>query len=201
MEVCSPKDGLVVLVSVTDGQEVVKGQPLLQMDTIDEDRDRDKLTKLETIRKLMAAQYEGEELVAARRLAQIAVELAENVRKTKDVLYHKNVTAIELIDDPIMWADFVIEQGKTDYPNSKLNVEKAELQLKQFDFAISRHKAMNIAVQTYIQSQLETLEKKRKLLTVIAPVGGRVSLRVDQNSFAELGSVLLEIDNLKTRVK
>jgi multidrug resistance efflux pump len=195
MVVCSPKDGFVVEITpeAMNGLPVPAGKHLLTLDTDDELRSQARITKMESVRRLMAEQYQGAELETSRRLAIITVEVsAELARHKQAVLSERQMQhKIGVVNSTSL------SDAEAQYNQARLDLEKSELALKQFDFATLRHKNVNELVETYMQQEHHHIETKINRLKVLSPIRGTVSLRVAVNSFAELGSVLLEIEEVK----
>ena len=189
MDIFSPKDGFVVELIVAEGAPVKPGTHLLKMDTDDEDRDKERLAKMENVRLQMAAQYTGRELSLSKRLAEIAMEMAKYSVETLPG-YIQNVKdwveAGRLSPGDIFNAE-------TEYSQAILNLEKAQIDLQKFEFAVARHLAINSIIKNYMAKESQYLELKRNRLTVLAPVSGKVKFQVAVNSFAELGGRLLTI--------
>jgi pyruvate/2-oxoglutarate dehydrogenase complex dihydrolipoamide acyltransferase (E2) component len=190
MDICSPKDGFVVALLVDNEALVHPGHHLLTMDTDDEDRDKARLVKMESVRLQMAQQYSGPELDLSRSLTQISVDLAqEAVTDYGDLLKHVQgnadlgkATLDELVPVTLQYNQAVI------------NLKKAQLELKKFEFAVARHVEINSIIDKYMAQESSTLDIKRGRLTVLAPISGKVKLQTAVNSFSELGGVLLTIE-------
>jgi len=189
MDVHSPKDGFVVELKVKMGMKVAANDPLLTMDTDDEDRNIERVHKMERVRALMAAQYESPELEVTRRIAQIAVEVADNSIEGKKALFDSQS---QNVLHGVGTAEFQVAEA--DYKNALLAKEKATNDLKKFEFAIARHNAINEVVKNFMEYEDQILQTKRKRFHVLAPTSGVVSaLLVGVNSFAARGQSLLVI--------
>jgi len=189
MEVCSPKDGFVIEVLATEGQQVKARDHVLTIDSDDELRDKARLEKIDSVRALMSAQYQGQELDVNQRVANVAVEIAKEIVRTKEALLAEKQMQKRLG----VLTDIELTPFETGYKQALLEQEKAELDAKKFSFAVERHVKINDLVKTYMQTEMKLVETKRERLKILAPINGAVRLRVAVDSFAELGSVLLEI--------
>jgi multidrug resistance efflux pump len=190
MNITSPKDGFVIKVVVKDKQVVKTGDLLLQMDSEQEDRNAARVETMESIRQLRSAQYTGPQLDLLRAIAKIAVDLAsEKAGEMK--LKFENATrglALGLINK------FDFDLVKSDYTQAQLEQSRAEAQQKQLEFSITRHNQADALAKQQSEDLKSYIARKKERLKVVASKDGHVKLLVAEGSFAELGSVLLEVN-------
>jgi len=190
MDVCSPKDGFVFKLLVKNDDEVKIGTPLLQMDSEVEDRNTEHVQKMDSVREIRAAQYIGPQLVLLRALAKLAVDLAtEKTRAAKqsyDLINREFHFGLLKVSDTY--------EPESTYIQSQLEQSRAEAQQKQLEYAVKRHTETNDLAKRLSDEHLAFLKRKKDRLSMTASTPGRVkNLRVGEGSFAELGSVLMEI--------
>lgn len=189
MNVCAPKDGIVIKVLVKDKAVVKAGSPLLQMDSDWEDKFEEYLDKSEKTRQIKASKYTGQELEVIRAATQLAVDLSTERAKAAQKIddYHwgqvENGVPIYL---NIHEADFTLAQAKLDQG-------KAETQQKQLEFAISRFNQLNELAKKWYEDQKAFVAKRKSLLTVTAPIDGKVTLLVGTGSYAKHGNSIAKI--------
>jgi hypothetical protein len=195
MVVCSPKDGFVVGISAAalSGLPVPAGEHLITLDTDDEARSVARIAKMEGIRQVMAAQYAGTELEASRRLAVITQEVAAAILRHKQAL----LTERQVQHKVGVVNATALSDAEAQHQQALLDHEKAAISVQQFDFATARHSNVNVLIETYMEQEKRHIDTKIARLNVLAPVRGIVVLNVGINSFAELGSVLLEVNEAK----
>jgi multidrug resistance efflux pump len=174
MDVCSPKNAFVTEVFVINGGHVEIGAPLVQMDTDAEDRALERLRLTEHARQLRSAQYQGEELQLLLNIAQLTVDSAQSRSDTsaKPGPGVAQATAV---------------MNKNDY-------QKAVQRQRQLGYSLKRYAAIDELAQEMNREQIDYITKRRDRLKLVAPSAGKVRLMVGKNSFAALGSVLLQIE-------
>ena len=191
VDVCSPKDGFVTKVFVQEGQPVkATTTTLLQMDTDAEDRHAERVQTRESIREIRAAQYTGPQLDLLTAIAKLAVDLATeraNEAKYKRDYWGEHFALGGNIYD--------LELAKSDYAQSQLEQARAEAQQKQLEFAVKRHNEIDALAKRLNKDEEDFIAKRRNRLKIVSPIDGRVKkLLVAEGSFAELGSVVMEIE-------
>jgi hypothetical protein len=77
MEVRSPKDGFVVATPIGDGKSVSIGQHILTFDSMDEDKQHEKIEKMELMRQAHMAQYQDPALAVSREILGFAISIAD----------------------------------------------------------------------------------------------------------------------------
>lgn len=175
--------------SVRDGDRVKIGDPLLQMDSDREDKDTEQVNALEAIRKIRADQFKGPELALLQTIAKTAVEIATEKTNTDTTDADRADKLVKLGSlDP-----FVATVARAKARESQLALDRATAQQSQLQFAISRHSQVDVIAKQMDDNRLALLAKQKNQLSIMSPVAGTVHLHVGTGSFAELGSVLLEI--------
>jgi multidrug resistance efflux pump len=190
MEICSPKDGFVVSLLVKDGQPVKSGELLLQLDSAQEDRHLERVQTAESVRAIRAAQYTGPQLEVLRSIAQAAIDIATAKAKASLVRYEYAARNTQIginttADSREKEAEHLLAQAE---------LARAQAQQKQLEFAVQRHVETDALARRFSENEKAFFTKRRELLAINAPRDGRVKLRVAQGSFAELGSVLAEVN-------
>jgi multidrug efflux pump subunit AcrA (membrane-fusion protein) len=190
MDVCAPKDGFVVKLFVHDHDQIQIGDSLLKMDSEAEDRNVQHVQKMDSVREIWAAQYTGPQLDLLRAIATIAIDLArEKVTESQAKLNQQK--ALSLTGAAGNGVDILV--AKSEYAQSQIELAKAEAQQKQLEYTVTRHVESSALVKQMTKDQLEFIAKKKERLSITAPSGGKVKLRIAEGSFAKRGSVLAEI--------
>jgi multidrug resistance efflux pump len=189
MDVCSPKDGFVLKLFVQDKQEVKTGTPLLQMDNDVEDRNAEHIEALEAIREVRSSRYIGPQLDLLRKVAQNAVALAGEQANEAKVKYDIQEGYVKV--GAFNGQDYLV--AKSRYSQAQYELERAKDQQAQVEFAIARHTQTDALAKKLSETHLSFISKKKERLKLVAPRDGHVKLLVAEGSFAELGSVLMEI--------
>jgi multidrug resistance efflux pump len=181
----------VTEVFVHQGQQINVGTPMFQMDTDAEDMALKRVQTSESVRAIRSAQYAGPQLEVVRDLAKLAVEKATaNLVPAKFASGHAQA---EIIGGVAQQPQTAIEAVKNQL--AQIELDQAKDQQKQLEFAIERHNKIDDLAKQLSQEQEAFLNRKRERLTVRAPHQGRVkSLLVGKGSFAELGSILGQIE-------
>jgi multidrug resistance efflux pump len=189
MDVCSPKDGFVEKLFVHDKETVHAGARLIQMDSDLEDRIAERVKLLESIREIAASKYIGEELDLLYKIAQNGVDLANEQSNEAKLRLGKATTDLKIGAE--VPTDFLVVKSR--FNQAQFEEKRASYQQKQVEFAIARHSKTNALAKELSENHLTFVSKRKERLTIVAPRDGRVKLLVAEGSFAELGSVLIEI--------
>lgn len=189
MEACSPKDGFVAKLLVSDEAQVSKGDLILEMESEHEDRADERLAAADATREIAAAQYIPPQVDVIRRIATAAVKLAE-----------KNLAlSQEARNDIAKFVDFgradhqALLSAEIDLAKAKIEHNKAKDQLAKFEIAVDRHNKTNEVAKQHTLKEREFIAKRKLRLRVFAPKSGTIKQFVAEGSFAELGSTLFEV--------
>jgi multidrug efflux pump subunit AcrA (membrane-fusion protein) len=190
MDVCSPKDGFVMLLHVNDGESPKRNDLLVELDTDAEDRATKRLQATDDTRSVKMAQYTGPELDLLREIAQIAVDLTgQDITNTS-----RDLALAQKREQLGVGQAADTSQAKSNHEMADLQHKKAVAQQKQLEFAVKRHEAVNKIAQQVSAFQMKQIQDTRNRMRIAAPIDGKVTLLVGKGSFAELGSVLLRIE-------
>jgi multidrug resistance efflux pump len=189
MDVCSPKDGFVMKLLVRENQAVEAGATLLELDSEREEAIAERIRNREKLRELYAAQYSGEQLALARSIAKSAVDSA--TEQFTQVKLQADVDASK-VDHGLLPAEIEIP-GKIKLAQASFDLDRARSDQKQLEYSIERHLKSNELAKSLNEYYLTAIKKRIERLKITAPISGHVKLQVQQGSFAELGSTLLEI--------
>jgi pyruvate/2-oxoglutarate dehydrogenase complex dihydrolipoamide acyltransferase (E2) component len=176
MDVCSPKNGFVTEVFVSNGQHVEVGAPLLQMDTDAEDRALERLRITEQARQIRSAKYQGEELELMRTIASLTVASAQASSDESSKL------------------GLGVKALSTAAALNKNAYEKTLQHKKELEYSINRYLKIDRLGEEANRGYSEYLAKRKSRMKLLAPVAGKVRLMVGQNSFAAVGTILLKLD-------
>jgi len=193
MDVCSPKDGFVKRVIAQDGRAVKAGDDLVEMDSYREERAAEQIRIREANRQLDEARYGGEQLDLAKRMAQSAVDLGEAQLKFQTAQHQVDIRLLQTIG-PVDFGK-VVAQARIDSQLAQVTFDRdrAISDQKQLMFFIERHQKSNALAKELNDYYAKAIQDRIKLLTIKAPISGHLKLHVQQGSFAQLGSILLEI--------
>jgi multidrug resistance efflux pump len=189
MNICAPKDGFVIKVFVKDNAVVKAGSPLLEMDSDWEDRYEAHLDKSEKAREIKYSKHTGKELEVIRAAAQLAIDLSSERTKARQGIddIESNKINMGVPDYETIW------QTHDLLAQAKLDQAKAETQQKQLEFAITRFNQLNELAKKWYEDQKAFLAKRKSLLTVTAPIDGKVTLLAGVGSYAKHGNAIAEI--------
>jgi multidrug resistance efflux pump len=189
MNICSPKDGFVIKLLVHEGSKVDGGAALLEMDNDWEMRSLESLRVREAVRQINYAQYTGEQLDFARSIAKTALVAAETQRKLATKLRDLIAKQISVgTTDASQHFQFDMKQTQPTFDR-----DRALSDQKQLEYSIERHTKIHELAKGLNEYKAAYLKGRMERLKISAPISGHVKLRVQQGSFAELGSTLLEI--------
>ena len=184
----SPKDGYVVSLFVQSGDYVIEHQPILNMDTDDEDISILRTSTVGGIRQVLAEKLSSEQLQLAQRLAQITVDAAALTRTSKVNI--RDLTN-DFVKEP---SPLVRAQNSAAVPTASIALEKAQLELLQLNYHTTSSSEINEAAKEHIRQELAFLSAQKSRLQMKAVKSGRVSLFVDKGSFMKQGEPLLTIE-------
>jgi len=191
IEIHSPSDCFVVSLFVSDGQKVSVGDKLLQFDTDEEDRVLAKLTTTQLVNEVTARKYQlgGEQLNAQWQMAQQAVDLAAAAFKDASTAY-----------DGMNYQGRLGTQSSIDVANSKLQADKAEIQLQisQTNLAKLKFSAKNYQdsaelVKQHIEAEKAAISSRRDRKLVTAPIAGEIVTEIYKGAFLKLGKLAMVI--------
>jgi len=191
MEFFSPKDAFVAEIFVSDKSHVKAGTLIIQLDSEEEEKQGTRVKTMQSVRELMASQYTGHELANTRRLAEIAVHLAEQTIKVRtDEL---NVIESNYRAGKVQTVDYTRALVARD--TATLQLEKAKTELAKFDFGVARNQKISDLIKQYTAFEEQYVATRRAHLQIASPLKGIVSLAVAKGSFVELGGALFSIDD------
>ncbi|MEI6297934.1 MAG: hypothetical protein WCO84_09965 [bacterium] len=187
----SPKDGFIAEILVTENSVVKAGTKILRFNSDEEEKEQSRTKTLEYTRITMLKRLDPKQLQTSRRIAEIAIELAQKNIEIKKSLatFYQNGAMLGKGDDAVANAS----KYENEYEQAVLEKEKAEMQLKILDFT----KDIDLEVDTILKAQfakeLTFLENKIKRLEILAPIDGNIKLLVSVGSFVKLGNIIAEI--------
>ena len=190
-EVCSPKDGYVVEVVVANGQSVQKGDALLQMDTLEEDKNIHRFNHLSAVHSVARKKYSGPQFDKS-----VAATKASLVR-AQEVLDEKK-GEVEAIKKKIaIGAAYPADLSKLEVEVIALQEElaKAQMALESLVFSASNYLETAALISSHIDLERTAQISLKERMRILAPVAGTVSLQVAATSFLKLGHVLLTIES------
>jgi multidrug resistance efflux pump len=194
MDVCSPKDGFVKVMIAQDGSAVKAGDDLLEMDSDREERAAEQIRVREALRQLDEAKYSGEQLALAKRIAQSAVDVGEAQLKYQKAQH--DVDAAKLRTGLVaVGAGKAVEQANIDskLAQTTFDRDRAVSDQKQLLLFIDRQLKSHALAKELNEYYAKAIQARITRLTIKAPISGHVKFHVQQGSFAQLGSTLLEI--------
>jgi multidrug resistance efflux pump len=191
----APKDGFVTETLVASGAAIDLAQPIIQMDTSDEDRMSQRLvmaTSLVEIEKkslsLENIHRQRKSLELAKTLAESYVKLAEQNKTQADADLR---VGFPLLNGTTPAIEAMTAQVRLDRAHKE--VERTKIALENFDFAIAQAKSRQETVDAQIKAETDTLKFKKDMLTLKAPAKGRVNLTCIAGQFVMKGDILANV--------
>lgn len=191
MDVISPKDAFVTAILIADHSHVQAGTAILTLDSVDEDLRIARVQALDNLRTILSNRLSPQVAGTNRQLQQADVDSATAVEPVLQQNYQAVADAVYLGQVP-QGLDRAVQQLIPPVTQQK---ETGNLQLQLFDLQLTEAGKINDLAKQHLQQELAAADALKLRTKLLAPIGGKVRLKVTNGRFIRHGDVLFEISN------
>ena len=189
MQVLAPKSGYIAAVAAREGDNVQAGFVVAQMDTTANELLLTRLASIDALREIYAKRLRSPAIDLARRLAQIAIDIAR-IQQTDAATAGAKANVVASLSGEHRMERFDYKLASDLAP---LQRETAEKNLALFEYLIAEVNSINTLIKAHVQTEATAATALRDSLSFKALNSGVVHLSVQAGWFVHKGEVVFEI--------